>query len=159
MCLSFSILFAMTRTVIRVRRFRRVYPDDMLLCISLLTYIVAVGAFWENVTNVFEEMNIIQGIEPLTAQWLETQVWTIRLNYAGGSMLWVAVYCVKLSFLAIFRRLIWHARALKIWWFMVLVFVVLTGLISIGTDPMICPDLSSTILGIAMLSLASNYPS
>ena len=146
LCLSLSILFATTRTWIRVRRFRRLYPDDWLLLFSLATFIVAVGVFWQNITNVFDQMDIIQGIKPITVEFITGQVSNIRLNYASGSMLWVSVYCVKLAFLAIFRRLIWHDRALKIWWWFVLVFVLVTGLISVGFDAWICPDLTETIL-------------
>ena len=153
LCLSFSILFATTRTVIRVRRFRRLYPDDLLLLFSLTTFIVAVGVFWQNITNVFEQMDIIQGIKPLTVQFIQNQVSNIRLNYASGSMLWISVYCVKLAFLAIFRRLIWHDRALKMWWFIVLVFVILTGLVSVACDIYICPDLTATILRTYQLDI------
>ena len=98
-CLTLSILCALARTVIRVRRFRRIYADDIFLFVSLGTYILASGMFWHTMTHIFTEMNIIQGIEPVTGEWLKEEIWIIRMNYTIASMLWLSVYCIKFAFL------------------------------------------------------------
>ena len=132
--------------MIRLRRVKRLNADDVLLFVSLLTYIVAIGVFWQTLPAIVEQMNIIQGIEPITSEWLANEVWVIKLNYAAGAMLWASIYAIKLAFLAIFRRLIWHMKILRMWWWGVLVLVLLSCLAAATTYPIICTDLSPTIL-------------
>ena len=151
--LSLSILSAIARTVIRVRHFRRVYMDDLLLFASVGTYIISIAVVWQTLPNIFQEMNIIEGIEPVTAEFLKAEVWSIRINYAAGSLLWVSVYSVKFAFLGLFRRLIWSVRTWRIWWWCVFAFVAASGTVVVVTDPWICLDLGPTILQTCTLQI------
>ena len=135
-----------------MRHFRRLYADDFLLFLSLASYLISFAIAWQTLPNKFYEMNLLQGLAPITKEFLENEPTSTKLNYAAGSMMWLAVYCVKFAFLAIFRKLIWSVRSLQIWWWIVLVFVSLCLVVSVGIDPWICPDVSMSMLSKACFS-------
>ena len=47
-----------------------------------------------------------------------------RKEYAIGILWWLVIFSVKLAYLVFFRKLVLHLRALTIWWWCVITFMV-----------------------------------
>ena len=73
---------------------------------------------------------------------------------AAATLWWFVIFPVKLAFLFFFRRLISRLRDLNIWWWCVLTFTVLAGLVSIAAAWLTYPY--STLEGVLCKWKTSN---
>ncbi|MCJ1381352.1 hypothetical protein MMC17_004462 [Xylographa soralifera] len=130
--------FAVGRTFVRYRRFKRLYVDDGFLLVAVAAAIAGTGIFYASIDGLFMEANTAAGIDPITPNFPDIFATTNAKIDVVASLLWLSVFAVKFSFLSFFYRLISHSRRLKIWWWCCVVISVPLAVANIIIPWIIC---------------------
>ena len=133
------------RTFFRLRYFHRLYLDDYFLFYAAaatiardaLTLWFQKGLFWR-------DTYALGGLDrPVpAADFAEMGLWYLEMNHVMTTVLYSAVFVVKLSYLVFFRKLIGRVRPLEAWWWAVLVALVPAGLAATFLSWWVCPATS-----------------
>ncbi|MCJ1419538.1 hypothetical protein MMC32_005893 [Xylographa parallela] len=129
---------AIGRTIVRYRRFKRLYVDDAFLALAVAAAIAGTGIFYAGLDGIFVEANTALGIDPITPDFPNIYASTNTKIDTVVSLLWLSVFAVKFSFLSFFYRLISHSRRLKIWWWCCVVISVPLTIANIIDPWIIC---------------------
>lgn len=83
---------------------------------------------------------IFNGVDPTLLLGVVNDILrTIKEEEALNTINWFVIFQVKLAFLFFFRRLVYRVRDLRIWWYFVVVFTLLAGLVSLAASWFTCP--------------------
>ena len=83
---------------------------------------------------------ILHGTDPiLLSNVINKHVITLQESMAISTLWWFVMFPVKLAFLIFFRRLLDRVRDLRIWWYCVVTFTVLSGFVSVAMIWVTCP--------------------
>ena len=129
-----SLLFLAFRLYVRLRVFRRVFDDDILVILAWLVLLATV-IIWpvrNTLELIYVSYRVAFGGLPPSAYYLENFASWLHFLFAETFLNICGLWFVKLSFLAFFRRLGYHVRGQKTWWWAVLIATVAGWAISIG---------------------------
>ena len=148
-----AIIAAISRTIIRVHKFRRLFVDDYFLFLAVGTLSGSVGLFFVALPGLYliEAITVGRTFPPLNV--FQIAVDTSTWAFAGINMVWTAIFAVKFSFLFYFRTLVKRMHGMQIWWWCVFCFCVPVAFTNIFGDFMICP-----YVGSALGTLSSSNP-
>ena len=79
-----------------------------------------------------------------------------KLDSAQYMLEWLAIYCVKFSYLFFFRHLVSRIRLLEIWWKVLLGLLIAVSLPTIFLSLWVCPHYDESYLGERESSLAED---
>ncbi|MCJ1284691.1 hypothetical protein MMC26_004027 [Xylographa opegraphella] len=131
---------AVGRTIVRYRRFKRLYVDDAFLAIAVAAAIAGAGVFYAALDGVFIEAETAAGLAPITPDFPNIFATTNTKIDVVVSLFWLSVFAVKFSFLSFFHRLIVHSRRLRIWWWVCVVISVPLTIANIIVPWLVCPS-------------------
>ncbi|MCJ1290232.1 hypothetical protein MMC34_001768 [Xylographa carneopallida] len=131
---------AVGRTIVRYRRFKRLYVDDAFLAVAVAAAIAGGSLFYAALDGIFVEANTAAGIDPITPDFPNIFASTNTKIDVMVSLFWLSVFAVKFSFLSFFHRLIVHSRRLKIWWWCCVVISVPLTIANIIDPWLVCPS-------------------
>lgn len=129
-----SLLFLAFRLYVRLRVFRRVFDDDILVILAWLVLLATV-IIWpvrNTLELIYVSYRVAFGGLPPPAYYLENFTSWLHFLFAETFLNICGLWFVKLSFLAFFRRLSYHVSGQKTWWWAVLIATVAGWAISIG---------------------------
>ncbi|MCJ1405339.1 hypothetical protein MMC11_008566 [Xylographa trunciseda] len=131
---------AAARTVVRYRRFKRLYVDDGFLCAAVVSAIAGTALFYVSLDGVFVEANTAAGVDPVTANFPDIFASTNTKIGTVASLLWLSVFAVKFSFLSFFYKLISHSQRLRVWWWCCVVICVPLAIANMIVPWIVCPS-------------------
>ncbi|KAI9827962.1 MAG: hypothetical protein M1826_006158 [Phylliscum demangeonii] len=116
-----AIIAAAVRTVHRLHSHRRLFLDDLFLLIACIFLTASTIVLYRATTGLYLSYSSwllfvatdFQGVRKGGLSYLQRV-------FAYGSMIWTAIYAVKLSFLVFFRVLVERIRYMTIYWRVVL---------------------------------------
>ena len=130
------------RTFFRLRYFKKLYLDDYFLFYVVAATITGnVLALWFQKGLWWRDIYALGGLDrPIPpSEFAEMALWYLEMNHILTTILYSAVFTVKLSYLVFFRKLIGRVRALEIWWWIVLAILVPAGLAATFLPWWVCP--------------------
>lgn len=133
-----SLAFLVFRIFVRVKSFRRIYADDVLVLIAWLIFLTSTVIWQSQQTTMYRQFAIASGTVIPTPKQLAAEATLLHSKVATGSIYYTSLWIVKLSFLVFFRRLGQRVRGQKIWWWCVAGFTVATWATCIGTIAFKC---------------------
>lgn len=122
---STAIFFAISRTIIRLRYQKRLFVDDVLLAVAVISLCTTMGLLLYNSSLLYLMEAVTTGLYSpggSSAARVEDQLNAFKLVYRGlqfGSL--TATFSIKFSFLLFFRNLIRHLDTIVLYWRVVLV--------------------------------------
>lgn len=131
---AISLFFLAFRIFVRIKSFRRIYADDVLVLIAWLIFFGSVVIFQSQHFAMYNQFALAQGTLVLTPEALEAENKFMHTEVAIIVMYYTSLWIVKLSVLIFFRRLGQNVRG-HIWWWCVTGFTVATWVTCIGTIP------------------------
>ena len=115
---SVSMLAAITRTTIRIRLTERLQIDDGFLFLACICSIATIILLYKSVPDIYL-FGILES-DPtaihIPANIIQDINWLQRSSSAYLFVTWVAIFAVKFSFLAFFRRLISRLENIILYW-------------------------------------------
>lgn len=143
--LGLSILTAAVRTVIRVRLYRRLHPDDFMLLFACVTLIAANVVVYLMLSDLYwsEELLLNPGPTILamarTPEEISGRIQSTRKTMLSFMALsWTAIYAIKLCFLLFFHQMIDWLKRLGLIWKITLGITVLSYCICLSSLFMTC---------------------
>ncbi|MCJ1262604.1 hypothetical protein MMC22_002474 [Lobaria immixta] len=130
---AISLAFLAFRIFVRIKSFRRIYADDVLVLIAWLLFFVRAVIGQSQLTAMYQQFALSKGTFIPTPAQLEAERTFLRSNVATVFLYYTVLWTVKLSFLVFFRRLGQKVRGQKIWWWCVTGFTIATWAACIGT--------------------------
>ena len=130
---AISLAFLVFRIFVRIKSFRRIYADDVLVLIAWLVFFASTVIWQSQQTAMYEQFALSKGTFIPTPAQLEAERTFLRSEVATIFMYYTVLWTVKLSFLVFFRRLGQKVRGQKIWWWCVTGFTIATWATCIGT--------------------------
>lgn len=133
-CVGSSLCFVLFRIDVRLRVFRRLYDDDFLVVlawITLFTYTV----LWHvqrTLELLYESCSIGYGGILPSMYYVEHFTNWLHINFAELFLNLIGLWCIKVAFLAFFRRLGRKVKGQKIIWRAVFALTVAGLAISAG---------------------------
>ncbi|KAI1370114.1 hypothetical protein F4677DRAFT_439279 [Hypoxylon crocopeplum] len=120
------------RAYIRFTCFRRLFVEDWLMFASLLIFITisVVGTIY--LQDLFNLSHIADGTFVPGPTFEEDTIEALRAFAAISILVYVGIWIIKLNFLVFFYRLGNQLPRFRIFWWIVLVFVVATGIAQMG---------------------------
>ena len=134
-----AIVAAISRTLIRVYKFRRIYVDDYFLFLAVAALIGAVGLFYASVSELYMLEGIVTGKVLPPSNPFQRAVDTATYATTALVVGWTAIFAVKFSFLFYFRTLIKRMHNLTVWWWCVFVVCVPVAFTNIFGTFIVCP--------------------
>ncbi|KAF4636427.1 hypothetical protein G7Y89_g1661 [Cudoniella acicularis] len=144
--LTISIVVALAQTSLRITRLKKVELDDGFLMLALVALAGACG-----IMDELGELLYVQIYASLKLVPFPTGPAILRyhrLLQAAAVLEWVAIFAAKFSLLLFFRKLVNRTHVLKIWWAIVLVFLICLAGVCIPLGFMVCSDFSLNFLTI-----------
>ena len=133
-CVALSLCFVLFRIYVRLRVFRRLYDDDVLVILAWLI-LCTCTMLWHirrTLELLYESYHIGYGGVLPSKHYLEHLTDWLRILFAGLFLNLVGLWCIKFAFLAFFRRLGRNVKGQKILWQVVFAFTVAGLAISVG---------------------------
>ena len=129
---ALSLCFLSFRIFVRLRYFKRIYVDDILVLAAWMM-LLASSVIWQTQqTHLYNQFMLSAGqIEPTAATLAAVQS-LMRANLAVIILLLSCLWSVKVSVLVFFRRLGQPVRGQNIWWWFVTVFTIISWVTCIG---------------------------
>ena len=132
-------IFFTFRIAARIKVFRRIYADDVMVLIACLFLMINTLILQTSKDDMYLTIAVASGqlyppppdIAELTQTYTRSFGAVIALFYAG-------LWAIKLSFMLFFRRLGHNVSNQKVLWWTILFFVVATWLTCLGTTPWHC---------------------
>ena len=143
-----AMVTASVRTAIRIKFHRRLFVDDAFLlfgCLAL-TALFASGLYYTPNTYLAEAPANANGhlsegsTASLSSEHLGAVISTYRKSQLlRGSLAWLTIFAVKLSFLSLFRTLTDRLPRLFLYWKVVIAVTVLAFVYCIASGSLGCP--------------------
>ena len=134
-----SLSFLIFRVYVRLRLFRRLFPDDGFVVAAWLFYF-ALGIIYQTQINlVWVAINVGSNRqEQLSPNYVERLNIFLHLQIGTGILSLTVLWLVKLSFLLFFRKLGNHVRKQRILWWAVIAFTSASYVVCIGLGVFNC---------------------
>ena len=159
-----AIITYITRAYIRARILKQFSIDDVLLLLAVICLCGVTGLSYAVMQHLYNSLAVIlHNAETSIIFDLLVQIPTIsKESNAAATIWWFVLFPVKLAYLCFFRRLIFRVRGLNIWWWCVLIFTIIGGIVSIVASWLTCPyfDLAGVLCKsgfIKPLALRTNH--
>lgn len=125
----------MFRVYVRLRVFRRIFDDDVLVMLAWLALLICAGLWHvQRTMKLVYEISYIElggGRRPSTyAQ--EHIISFLHMLFAETFLGIIGLWCIKLAFLAFFRRLSHNVKGQKVLWWTVLFLTTAGFAVSMG---------------------------
>ena len=144
-----AVIAALSRTVIRLYKFRRIYVDDVFLFLAVTALISSVGLFYASIPGLFMLEHFVLGKVLPPFNLFQIAVDTATYAITALIMAWTTIFAVKFSFLFYFRTLLKRTHKLRNWWWCVFVFCVPVAFTNIFGTFTVCPHVG---MALCMLS-------
>ena len=138
----------MARTIIRFRRFRRLFADDICLFMAMVALIGGTSITYTQTSFLFTTLNVQNGIETAPIDFIESLGSSEGKIAAALILLWLAIFGVKFSFCFLFRSLIRRVKSLNIWWWCVIAFLVPAASLCSFSIFISCPVFGANVLSM-----------
>ena len=143
-----AVILGVGRTIIRFRRFRRLFADDICLFMAMAALIGGTSITYTQTSFLFTTLNVQNGIETAPIDFIESLGSNEGKIAAALILLWLSIFGVKFSFCFLFRSLIRRVNSLNIWWWCVIAFLVpAAGLCSFSIF-ISCPAFGANVLSM-----------
>lgn len=120
-----AILAAIARAYIRARILKQIAIEDGILLFAILCLSATTVLHYVTTSYLYIALRTTT-LSP--GSQLEDSLRGITIDtkkeYAIGILWWLVIFSVKLAYLVFFRKLVLHLRALTIWWWCVIAFMV-----------------------------------
>lgn len=118
-----SLSFLIFRVYVRVRLFRRLFPDDGFVVAAWLFYVALSVIFQTQINPLWIAINVGRNPqEQLSPDYIERLNGILHLQTGAWILSLTALWLVKFSFLLFFRKLGNHVRRQRILWWAILGF-------------------------------------
>lgn len=118
-----SLSFMIFRVYVRLRLFRRLFPDDGFVVAAWLFYLALGIIFQTQISSMWIAINIDSNRQDqLSTDYIERVNVFLRLQTGTWVLSLTALWLVKFSFLLFFRKLGNHVRRQRILWWAVIGF-------------------------------------
>ena len=136
-----AIITYATRTYIRARVLKQVAAEDFILLFAVIGLCAVTGLAYASMQNQYDALQVILGSGEvgLLLQVLGDIPKVAKEENAASTLWFIVIFSVKMAFLFFFRRLISRLRGAHIYWWCVLIFMSLAGLVSIAVAWLTCP--------------------
>ncbi|KAI1207856.1 uncharacterized protein F4807DRAFT_469071 [Annulohypoxylon truncatum] len=135
---SLCVLAFSGRLAIRVICFRRLFPEDYAMLLSLIILVGTAIIIQILVPYCYNIKNVHNGYIPLDPQFIEDTVKGLRGHVALMVMNYVGIWLIKISFLIFLFRLGDKVTKYRVLWWIVLAFNIAAGVTAIGIIPFEC---------------------
>ena len=140
---------ALARTYIRARLNHRLYVDDALFLLAIVTLIAGTALTYVDIPYIYLQQNVESGAQAPPSDFVKRLIKSVKIQDSAVMLLSTAVFAVKLSFLIFFRSLLRRVKNLMIWWWCVLIIVVPSAIIMLCSNFISCSYYDERILGKA----------
>lgn len=123
---------------VRIKFFRRVYADDLLVLTAWVMLLVSAIIWQTQQVAMYLQFASTAGTNIPAPDMLEAESKFHRAEAAILVMYYTSLWIVKLSFLVFFRRLDQKLKSQRIWWWCVLIFTLATWASCIGSMSFKC---------------------
>lgn len=113
------------RAYVRIAKQGRLHSDDFALFFGLALYITLCALYIADIPYLYSVMEWLSGKTQLSPKIVADYTQMMKYNYAVTMFFWAVLWCVKISLLLFFRRVILRTNFIKVWW-VILVFTILT---------------------------------
>ena len=139
-CVGVSLGFLLFRIYVRLWVFRRLLDDDILVILAWLILFACI-ILWlvqKKLALVYSSYHIGYGGQTPSKYYLEHLTNWLRILFAQLFLNMIGLWCIKFSFLALFRRLGQNVQGQKILWWVVFTLTTIGLAISIGVGYFPC---------------------
>lgn len=133
-CVAVSFCFIAFRVYVRFRVFNRLFDDDALVILSWFI-VLTTAILWhvqQSLSLLYVSYGVAFGGVTPPPYFLSHFTSWLRITFAQTFLNFCALWCIKLSFLAFFRKLGHHVRGQKVLWFVVLGVTIAGWAVSVG---------------------------
>ncbi|CAI6339394.1 unnamed protein product [Periconia digitata] len=136
--LAFCTLALAFRCFIRIRVFNRLQADDLLTVFAWLLLLATALTWRFNLDGLYELAIVSSGSKVPAPNFVELSERFLKSSLAVKLMFYIGLWTVKLNFLILFYQLGSSIRSFHIFWWIVTVFTVCSGLAVIGNIHYVC---------------------
>ena len=136
--MAMAIINTIFRTVIRWKKFKKLFYDDIFLFLAL-------GALVTSTVFGLWTYTVEQNLDTLQAA--EMSLKSIMYSISGDVLLWLSIYCVKFSFMVYFRGLLRQQPRMTKWWWVVLCVTILCAFATVFSAFWVCPMITAEKMG------------
>ncbi|KAL8851146.1 MAG: hypothetical protein Q9221_003949 [Calogaya cf. arnoldii] len=147
--LGIALTLAAGRTYIRVVQTRKFSIDDGFFYLAVVALIAGTITCYLDIPYIYVPQNVDPKTFQITPEFIEFLQQSLRFQAATCSLLSVALFSVKLSFLTFFHGLLRRVRGLMIFWWCVLLFMVPVAIVFVCIIFMVCPYFDERVLADA----------
>ncbi len=134
-----SLSFMIFRVYVRLRLFRRLFPDDGFVVAAWLFYVALGIIFQTQINSMWIAINVGSNRqEPLSPEYIERVNVFVRLQIGTWVLSLTALWLIKFSFLLFFRKLGNHVRRQRILWWAVIGFTLASYVVCISLGVFKC---------------------
>ena len=136
-----SLCFITFRIGVRIEYFHRIWVDDILMIAACFMLCATAILYQTQSVNLYNHYPLVTGKILATPEDLARERILLHSIVAQFYLWYTALWLVKLSILLFFWRLFGerqHASWLKIWWWFVTGFTIITWAACLGTLPYSC---------------------
>ena len=114
------------RFFVKLKSFGRLHADDYL-AVTAWTMLFAVVMICQTQTpTLYEQYDVVSGRKPSTPAFVDRYTTFVRSILPLSILFYSCLWCIKLSLLLFFRRLLAKVRGQHIWWWIILVVTLIT---------------------------------
>lgn len=135
---ALSLCFLAFRIFVRIKSFRRIYADDVLVLTAWVMFFASAVIWQWQQTAMYEIFTLSSGTVIPTPEQSAAVRTSFRAQFVIISIYYTSLWIIKLSFLVFFRRLGHNVRGQKIWWWCVTALTIATWATCIGTTEFKC---------------------
>ena len=128
---------AMVRTVLRLRKHRRLFIDDIFLLLACVFLTVATTILYVASSQFYVKYTDWLLLRPDVVQ--KKVLFYQRMSFTYIPLSWAAIFAVKFSFICFFRTLVDRLRCMIIYWKIVVVVTAICFCICASEAGIECP--------------------
>ncbi|KAL8977649.1 MAG: hypothetical protein Q9205_006594, partial [Flavoplaca limonia] len=148
--LGIAVTLAIGRTYLRVSQTRRVSVDDAFFYLAVMALIGGTITCYVHVPYSYVPQDVDPSTFQTTPEFISSLQQILRFQAAASTLLSVALFSVKLSFLCFFHAILRRVRWLMIFWWCVLLFMVPVAIVFVCIVFLVCPYFDERALIIAI---------
>ncbi|OBT66046.1 hypothetical protein VE03_03260 [Pseudogymnoascus sp. 23342-1-I1] len=138
-CMVVAIAFVLARVVVRWKAAHGFGLDDYFCWVALVFYLAYSGLYFSIFPEIYTFQGIKEGKIKPPPDFAQQYTKMLRSVVATNVMFWTALWCVKISLLLMFRRLIERVRSIyRRFWYGVLILTVLVYIMSVVSALVAC---------------------
>ena len=130
--LGASLCFITFRLFVKLKSFRTLHPDDFLAIIAWVMLLAVVILCQTQAKTLYEQYAIISGRKPSTPDFVDRYTIFVRSILPLSILFYSCLWCIKLSILLFFRRLLAKVRGHHILWWVILAITTLSWVVCIA---------------------------